>query len=508
MAYIPSTKTARVLSERASPRLGSTLQWTEEDMFSAIRTVRGRLGLPVLGLVLAIATLGSLMAQSPEGESGHDHGQHDHRHDDLRIRASDFTSDDPRSAHSEAKHGSGDIASRRVGDVTFRLTDVAVDILVAAGLSTERGESLRRIQGGGHDPRKRGFTLQNVELAVAGEIDPYVSARLHVIYFIDPAEGESVFELEEAFALSKALPGGVEVEAGQMYTEFGIVNPQHPHQWDFLAQPIINTRVFGPDGMRAPGVRVGVPAPLPWTSWFHFGLQDATGEAMASFAANDEFFEERAIGGRPFVEREVRSPKDLVMLLRWDHRGAWVESGEWGWTLGGSALFGPNATGRDGRTTVWGIDFGVDWTPQSAESSVRWVRWQSEAIFRDYRADDYFDAGDDPVDPSDDTVFASDTLRDRGAYTQLMVGLSDEFSVGARYEWLGGKGASAGGREQDPFRDDRQRLSGLLAWQPSESLRLRLQYDYDDTQHLDDTTAHSVWFGAEFLFGSLPDHQH
>lgn len=478
-------------------------------MHSRTRSVRGRLGLFILGLTVGVASFGSLIAQTPADDTEHDHQPHDHHHDDLRIRASDFASDDGASAHSEGAHRSGDIASRRVGDVTLRLTDLAVDILVAAGLSTERGESLRQLQGGGHDPRKRGFTLQNVELAVAGEIDPYVSTRLHVIYFIDPAEGESVFELEEAFALSKALPGGIEIEAGQMYTEFGIVNPKHPHQWDFLAQPIINTRVFGPDGMRAPGIRVGARAPLPWSSNVHFGIQDATGEAMASFAANDEFFEERAIGGRPLVEREVRSPKDLVMLVRWDHRGAFVESGEWEWALGGSALFGPNATGRDGRTTIWGVDFGLDWTPpEPAESSVQWVRWKSEVIFRDYRADDYFDAGDDPVDPSDDTVFTSDTLRDRGAYTQLMVGLSDVFSMGARYEWVGGKGASVGGRELDPFRDDRQRISGLFAWQPSDHLRLRLQYDYDDTQHLDDTTAHSVWFGAEFLFGSLPDHQH
>jgi hypothetical protein len=63
-----------------------------------------------------------------------------------------------------------------------------------------------------------------------------------------------------------------------------------------------------------------------------------------------------------------------------------------------------------------------------------------------------------------------------------------------------------GGRDDDPFRDNRQRLSPLLLWHPSEFSRLRLQYNYDRADHLEDKDAHSVWLGVEFMYGAHPGH--
>ena len=70
------------------------------------------------------------------------------------------------------------------------------------GGSSERDESLVNLQGGGHDPRKRGFTFQQAELSLAGAVDPYFNAEAHILFFLDPVEGETEVELEEAFATS------------------------------------------------------------------------------------------------------------------------------------------------------------------------------------------------------------------------------------------------------------------------------------------------------------------
>ena len=61
-------------------------------------------------------------------------------------------------------------------------------------------------------------------------------------------------------------------------------------------------------------------------------------------------------------------------------------------------------------------------------------------------------------------------------------------------------------RGSDPYRADRTRLSPLLVWHPSEFSRLRLQYNYDVADDLDEEHQHSVWAGMEFLFGSHPAH--
>ena len=411
---------------------------------------------------------------------------------------------------TEEQPASGDLWSRNLGAVNLRLIDLSADLLFAVGSSTERDESLESLQGGGHDPRKRGFTLQNLELSLMGAVDPYFNVETHIIYFIGP-DGESEFELEEAFLTTQQLPFGLEeyglqLEAGQFFTEFGRINPRHPHEWSWLDQPVVNTRFFGPDGMRGPGFRVGWLTPLPWFSELHLGMQNANGETMSSFLANEEFFEERPIGGRPFVDREVRSLKDLVYLARLDNSWDWHD--ELTSKFGVSGLAGPNATGSDGSTFIYGLDFLLKWRPVKNDHGWPFVLWQSEIMKRDYKADSFFDEGD-PLDPADDINLTGTTLREWGFYSQVLYGFSRNWAAGFRYEYASGRGDSVGefaSRKEDPFRDDRQRLSPLMVWQPTEFSRIRLQYNYDVADHLEDNDAHSVWLGFEVLFGKHPAH--
>ncbi len=390
----------------------------------------------------------------------------------------------------------------------FRLYDLSFDLLAAGGTSTERDEVLQSLQGGGHDPRKRGFTLQNAELALMGAVDPYFRAEVNLIYFIDPLEGESVFELEEAFATTTNLPYGLEVEAGMFFTEFGRINPRHPHAWDFIDLPVVNARFLGSDGIRAPGVRVGWLAPLPWMSEVHVGVQNANGETMASFLANDELFEERPVGGRPFVEREVRSLEDMVWMARW--LNGFEVSETTTLQFGLSGLFGPNATGNDGRTSIYGADLLVRWNDGQGGFQAKELTWQSEFLYRDYEADSFFDAGD-PTDPSDDLTLPADRLEDWGFYSQLLYRYAPSWRAGVRVEHATGSGSNfagdtAVGREDDPFRSDRTRISSLLQWQQTHFSRLRLQYNYDEADFLSSGEAHSVWLGVEVAIGPHAAH--
>ncbi len=410
----------------------------------------------------------------------------------------------------ESQPASTDLWSRRFGTMNLRLIDISTDLLVAAGSSTERDSSIENLQGGGHDPHQRGFTLQNLELSFMGAVDPYFTMETHLIYFID-VEGESQFELEEAFLTTQALPfhleeKGFALEIGQFFTEFGRINPRHPHAWDWIDQPVVNSRFFGPDGLRGVGFRLGWLTPLPWFAEVHLGMQNARGETMSSFFASDEFFEERPIGGRPFTDQEVRSLEDFLYLARLDN--SWDLSDEVTIKLGASGLIGSNATGSDAMTYIYGADLLLKWRPLASDRGYPFVAWQSEIMRRDYEADDFFDEGD-PVDPTDDLTLDDDTLHDWGVYTQVLYGFVRNWAVGLRYEYAGGKGRSVdvyNGRDEDPFRDNRHRLSPLITWRATEFSRIRLQYNYDETDHLDSNDAHSVWVGFEVLIGQHPAH--
>jgi hypothetical protein len=231
---------------------------------------------------------------------------------------------------------------------------------------------------------------------------------------------------------------------------------------------------------------------------------------MQSFDASDELFEERPVAGRPFDSAGTRSTSDLVYLLRWVN--GFDLSDTWAGQVGFSGLLGPNATGSDGETWIYGSDFVLKWTPLSSDRGFPFVRLEGEVLKRRYDADSFFGC----VDPDEDPCLApisvpSETLDDWGGFLQAMWGFRRGWSVGLRGEYAKGSGGSNAAlgyeRREDPFRDDRVRISPLLVYQPTEFSRIRLQYNWDRADFLEgENHASSVWLGLEFLFGSHPAH--
>ena len=401
------------------------------------------------------------------------------------------------------------------GQATLRLLEPSFDLLVAGGWSTANDGELSTLEGGAHDPNRRGFTLQQGELSLFGAVDPYFSGETHIVFTPDGVE------LEEAFGTTQRLPYDLQLKAGYYLTEFGRINPTHAHAWTWLDQPIVNTRMFGPDGLRSVGVQASWLLPLPFFSELYAGVQNANeGEFTTSFLSDE------AVGGYPAVRTDTRNFGDLLYLARWAN--AWNFGEEVSALLGFSGLFGPNSTGGPARTFIWGTDFTLKWRPADNFRGWPFVLWQTEAMERAYTAEPYaaptgvdgttslatakHGDGDGAEDTGDNEEFAENIpgqlLRDWGMYTQLLWGFEHPWAAGVRFEWASGSGQSyPEGRASDPLRDDRFRLSPLLQYQPSEFSRIRLQYNYDHSTALPGETASTVWLGLELLYGTHPAHK-
>jgi hypothetical protein len=171
-------------------------------------------------------------------------------------------------------------------------------------------------------------------------------------------------------------------------------------------------------------------------------------------------------------------------------------------------LFGPNASGESGDTFIFGGDFSWQF-PRAGTRGGPVFRIDGEYVGRRWRADDQIDT----TVPLAPVPVPGRTLFDQGFYLQGLWGFTEGWGLGARGEWAGGSHASYDqasqtfGRALDPFRADRFRVSPLLAWQPSESSRIRLQYNYDDGDALADPV-HSVWLGFEVRIGVHRSHGH
>lgn len=354
--------------------------------------------------------------------------------------------------------------------------EIGLTGLFAAGGSSEDDTALANLQRGGHDPSRNGFTVQNVELIFSGTVDPYVDAQANVILLID-RDGETVLELEEAFFTTRTLPAGLQVKAGQYYTEFGRQNNQHPHSWAFVDQPVILSRFFGPDNLRSQGMRLAWLTPLPWYSELYLGAQNANGETVVSFLYEPG----ETVGGYTLIDRGgARSFGDLLYSARW--LNGFDLSDSVSANLGLSALFGPNASGLDTDTRLYGLDLYLKWRPVRHERGFPFVAWQTEVMRRDYEV-------------------PGGALKDAGGYTQLLWGYAPGWVAGARAEYADSDSLDTG----DSLRDRRTRYALNLTHYFSEYSKLRLQFNRDRAEHLAGP-ANAVWLQYEIGIGRHAAH--
>ena len=197
-----------------------------------------------------------LATVAPKEKPAHDDHAHDHGKKpdaDKEKMADDHAGHDHgHEADDHADEHAAEVWSARVGDGVLRLKRLGLDVDFAMGASTAKGEDMEALFGGHHDPQRTGFTLQGVDLSMSGSYDPYFDAFFNVNFTVDGG-GETAIELEEAWARTKWLAGGVRLQAGHFYAPFGVVNRTHIHDWAWQTRPIAATRVFGADGARGLG---------------------------------------------------------------------------------------------------------------------------------------------------------------------------------------------------------------------------------------------------------------
>ncbi len=358
--------------------------------------------------------------------------------------------------------------------------------LTDAGWST--APDVGALEQGDHDPHVRGFTMPNAEISLDGAVDPYFKGFSNIVLKIDSA-GETGIELEEAYALTTSLPANLQIKAGQFFAEFGRQNPQHPHSWAFLDQPLVLSRMFGPEGLRSQGIRLSWLVPTPFYTEALIGVFNSRGGTTSSFRSPDS---PEIHGGDP-VDRPVNGLQDLLIVPRINT--SFDLSDTQTLVLGASAAFGPNNSGPSARTEVYGVDGYWKWKDPAAEQGFPFVSMQAEALWRRY------DAAERVFFDSRDVTLPQETLKDRGAYAQVLWGIKPRIVAGLRGDWASGDKAAF----DSQLRANRVRLSPNFTMYPTEFSKLRVQYNYDDRTGIG--SDHSLWFQFEFLIGAHAAHK-
>ena len=319
------------------------------------------------------------------------------------------------------------------------------------------------LQTGGHDPSKNGFNLQQLEMSVGKAVDPYFRFDANIVF------AQFGVEVEEAYATTLALPASLQLRVGQFLTQFGRINPTHPHVWDFTDQPFAIGRVFGGEGNRGLGVELSWLTPLPWYVEVIGSVTDPVGEGTA-----------RSFFGP--VDLPLETPLDVQSTLA--VKQFFELSHDWSLQSGVSLATGPNPTGHANRTDVWGAFAYLKWRPIT-EASHQLVAVQTEWLLRRRQV-------------------PHDLLRDVSGYAYVLWRFSRRWGMAARYEY----GSPATGDVADYLDPEwiaaRQRITGNLTFWPTEFSRVRLQGSVDRPGWRD-----PIWAGflsMEFSVGAHGAH--
>jgi len=362
--------------------------------------------------------------------------------------------------------------------------NLSFNSLVDFGWSTT--PDVQSLERGDHDPIQRGFTLPNSEIVLDGAVDPYFRGVANLVFKLDENNDTDV-ELEEAYLVTTSLPWNLQAKAGQFLSEFGRVNLQHPHAWDFVDQPLVMGRIFGPEGLRNPGARLSWLVPTPFYSEFFAGVQDSQGASAYSFRnTEDDLF------GRMPIDRSVQSLGDMLYVPR--YVASFEPTDSQTIVAGLSGAFGPNASGSNTYTQIYGGDVYWKWKPAWQSGGFPFVSWQTEALGRRYQA------GSGVVDPPA-TPLPHETLYDWGIYSQVLYGFTPRWVAGLRGDWVSGDHGQVAADDLQ----DRLRVSPNITFYPTEFSKIRLQYNYDHRQYQGDDS--SVWMQVEFLLGAHAAHK-
>ncbi|WP_333785099.1 hypothetical protein [Thermocrinis sp.] len=306
--------------------------------------------------------------------------------------------------------------------------------------------------GHGAPNEKRGFNLNYAELFFYSPVDPYFDLYATIPF------SEHGAEVEEAYAVTRGLPGGFQLKVGKFRSSFGRLNSQHPHAWDFATQPLVYKVFFGDDGLTEKGIQLNWLAPTPF--YLLFGAEVLQGENEQSFGT-----EGFRIGS---VEvPETRKPNLYVGFVKtsFDVGNLSVLTGL-SYGAGHTRIHHTHDNKEHafaGKTKLYGFDL----TARYNIDSTRYVSFQGEYIYRDSEGK-YFEY--------DGNMLTTEETKKKqgGFYSQLVFRFDKRWRAGVQYNLINKNDVKKDGVKRD-LPKNLPAYYAMLEYSPTEFSRIRLQ---------------------------------
>lgn len=347
----------------------------------------------------------------------------------------------------------------------------------------------------GHSTTENGFNFREAEIAFSATVDPYFDAAA---YLAVTSAGD--VHLEEAWMQTRNLPQGLRVKAGKFLSDFGYINKQHPHQWDFVDQNLPYLNLLGDHGLQDTGVQLTWLPPLP--VYTLFGVEALQGDQEVFGATVDDAEQaELSLGDTQDGPRlwtafakvapDLGQNHALQFGLSYAHNSQHQEVHAH--THEGEDEVHEN--GLAGDADLWGLDVVYKYDGAGPDGQGD-VKLQAEYL-RSIKDLDVRSS------PHEEIIGSNRTFTTDGLYAQAIYGFAPKWTVGLRYDVLGLTNEVGGDGDASYGSSDRWTLN--LTWSLSEFSQLRAQYAHNNILVAEDERERFDAFYLQFLV-SLGSH--
>jgi len=310
-----------------------------------------------------------------------------------------------------------------------------------------------------------GFNFNYAELVLSANVDPNFSLDTVLHFSVDSVE------IDEAYFTNTTALDGLRIRGGKLLSEFGRLNQQHHHFWDFNEQPLIYQAFVGNEGLNEVGLQFQYT--LPFEEYVMIGAEILQGDNEKSFG-NDSFTITSVDGNVSEDIKGADAPSLYVGYLKGS-----FDIGDTAVLPGVSYIYGQSRSSHDHDGHSVGFDgsssiFNAELTIKHFFDSYSFLSWQSEWMYLEKKGDEYHAeaAEADAVNKEEQTI------KQAGYYSQLVYAPNQNWRMGARYESIY-KNDYAFTEEALPDTPYKS-YSAMLEFHWSEFSRLRLEYTQND----------------------------
>ncbi|HEX4508721.1 MAG TPA: hypothetical protein VH328_01520 [Burkholderiaceae bacterium] len=290
----------------------------------------------------------------------------------------------------------------------------------------------------------RGFSLDESELALAANIDPYLAGDVNLAI-----TGNNQISPEEAWIATTALPDGLVLKAGRFFSGIGYQNSQHSHVWDFADAPLAYQAMLGTQ-YSDDGVQLHWLAPTD--TYLELGLEAGRGHTFPGDNGD------RNAAGMTAVT--LHTGGDIGASNNWRAGLSFLQASANGQVLSGLDVEGmPVGETFSGRTRVVVADGVWKWAP-NGNATRTYFKLQGE----------YLQSRRDGNLTLDETAPGAYRTTQSGGYLQAVWQFEPRWRVGLRTERL------------DPGHADYGSNSDLLAATGYHPTKNSLMLDFNESE--------------------------